>query len=120
MESRERIIIHTEDIRSRIMQAALQLSKKGGWKAVSIRKIAGIIEYSAPAIYGYFNNKEDLRREFTRQGFLTLSCQLTLASGAVISETNFKTCGLPNSFWSITHGLILLILYVMMSQRMTV
>ena len=83
MGSKERIIRHKEDIRCRIMHAALQLSKKSGWNTVSMRKIADIIEYSAPAIYEYFNNKEDLLRELTRQGFLTLFCQLTLASNAV-------------------------------------
>lgn len=83
MGSKERIIRHKEDIRRRIMHATLQLSKENGWNAVSMRKIADLIEYSAPAIYEYFNNKEDLLRELTRQGFLTLTYQLKLASNAV-------------------------------------
>ncbi|BAV07838.1 transcriptional regulator, TetR family [Filimonas lacunae] len=37
-----------------------------------MRKIADKIEYSAPIIYGHFENKEALLLEFTRQGHIRL------------------------------------------------
>jgi AcrR family transcriptional regulator len=36
---------------------------------VTIRKIAGRIEYSPPMLYGYFDSKEDILLELVRMGY---------------------------------------------------
>jgi AcrR family transcriptional regulator len=41
-----------------------------------MRKIADVIEYTAPIIYEYFANKEAILLELTRKGFLLLSKDL--------------------------------------------
>lgn len=65
----ERKIRQKEEVRCRILEAAWQIVKEEGWQALSMRKIADKIEYSAPIIYGHFENKEALLEEFTRQGY---------------------------------------------------
>ncbi|QHT71270.1 TetR/AcrR family transcriptional regulator [Rhodocytophaga rosea] len=47
-----------ENIRTGILQAARNIATKENWQAVTIRKIADEIEYTAPIVYEYFENKE--------------------------------------------------------------
>lgn len=67
---------HKESVHSAIMKTALKIAVKEGWQAVSMRKIAGIIEYSAPVIYGYFESKDKLFYELHIEGYRKLIQQL--------------------------------------------
>ena len=58
-----------KQIRVNIMEAAKNIAVEDGWSAVSVRKIAGKIEYSAPIIYEHFKNKDDLLEEIRKEGF---------------------------------------------------
>lgn len=62
-----------ESNRSNILEAALRIVKEDGWQALSMRKIADQIEYTAPMIYEYFANKEAILNELARQGHLLLA-----------------------------------------------
>ena len=73
MASKDRILRLKEETRINILDAALQIVKEEGWQALSMRKIADVIEYTAPIIYEYFSNKEAIILELTRKGFLILS-----------------------------------------------
>ena len=68
MGSKERILRLKEETRANIIEAALQIVKEDGWQALSMRKIADKIEYTAPIIYEYFANKEGILLELTRRG----------------------------------------------------
>lgn len=72
MASKERIQRLKEENRNKILTAALQIVKEEGWQALSLRKIADVIEYTAPIIYEYFKNKEAILLELTRQGYKLL------------------------------------------------
>src|ERR1700710_2678013 len=76
MASKDRILRLKEETRINILDAALQIVKEEGWQALSMRKIADAIEYTAPIIYEYFANKEAILLELTRKGFLILSKDL--------------------------------------------
>jgi AcrR family transcriptional regulator len=76
MASKDRILRLKEETRTNIMDAALQIVKEEGWQALSMRKIADVIEYTAPIIYEYFSNKEAILLELVRQGYLKLSREL--------------------------------------------
>lgn len=65
-----------EETRINILDAALQIVKEEGWQALSMRKIADVIEYTAPIIYEYFSNKDAILVELTRKGYLMLSKDL--------------------------------------------
>ncbi|WP_295796718.1 TetR/AcrR family transcriptional regulator [Mucilaginibacter sp.] len=79
MASKDRILRLKEETRCNILEAALQIVKEEGWQALSMRKIADVIEYTAPIIYEYFSNKEAILLELTRQGYLKLSRELEQA-----------------------------------------
>ncbi|MCQ6959534.1 TetR/AcrR family transcriptional regulator [Mucilaginibacter aquariorum] len=88
MASKDRIQRLKEETRSNILSAALQIVKEDGWQALSMRKIADVIEYTAPIIYEYFANKEAILLELTRKGFLLLSNDLQEAKDKYTSPAD--------------------------------
>lgn len=73
MGSKERILRLKDETRAKILDAALNIAKMEGWQALSMRKIAEQIEYTAPIIYEYFANKEGILLELTRKGYQILT-----------------------------------------------
>jgi AcrR family transcriptional regulator len=57
------------DTRAKIMDAARDLFAREGYDAVSMRRIAEVIEYSPTAIYVHFRDKQDLLLEICRSDF---------------------------------------------------
>jgi AcrR family transcriptional regulator len=83
MASKDRILRLKEETRVNILDAAFHIVKKEGWQALSMRKIAEEIEYTAPIIYEYFANKEAILEALSKQGFLLLTQQMQAASDQV-------------------------------------
>ncbi|MFL9482787.1 TetR/AcrR family transcriptional regulator [Chitinophagaceae bacterium LWZ2-11] len=79
MASKERIQRLKEETRCNILDAAFNIVKEEGWQALSMRKIADKIEYTAPIIYEYFANKEAILQELTKKGYILLSKDLDAA-----------------------------------------
>ena len=79
MGSKERIARLKEETRLNILDASLDIVKEEGWQALSMRKIADKIEYTAPIIYEYFSNKEGILLELTRKGYLILAADIKVA-----------------------------------------
>ncbi|GAB3988411.1 TetR/AcrR family transcriptional regulator [Spirosoma daeguense] len=69
MEIIERKPRSREQTRSGILKTAKSIARREGWQAVSIRKIADAIEYSAPIVYEYFDSKDVLLDEIRNEGF---------------------------------------------------
>src|SRR6187402_2875014 len=72
MGSKERINRLKENTRVNIIDAAHEIVKEEGWQALSMRKIAEKIEYTAPMIYEYYANKDAILLELTKKGYLLL------------------------------------------------
>src|ERR1700761_5028468 len=79
MASKDRIQRLKDETRINILEASLQIVKEEGWQALSMRKIADAIEYTAPIIYEYFSNKEAILLELTKKGFSILTAQIKKA-----------------------------------------
>jgi AcrR family transcriptional regulator len=73
MASKDRILRLKDETRCNILEASLDIVKEEGWQALSMRKIADKIEYTAPIIYEYFANKDAILHELTRKGFVQLA-----------------------------------------------
>ncbi|MVO90317.1 TetR family transcriptional regulator [Streptomyces sp. p1417] len=60
-----------EEVRRRtfaeILEAAARMAEAEGWQAVTVRRIAADIGYSAPVIYQHFPNKEAVLRTLLEQ-----------------------------------------------------
>ena len=72
MASKERIQRLKEETRINILDASFKIVKEVGWQALSMRKIADEIEYTAPIIYEYFANKEAILAELNNKGYVLL------------------------------------------------
>ena len=81
-ERRER---QRREVRGGILAAAREIAASEGWRAVTIRKIAGRIEYSPPVIYEHFGSKDEILLELVRLGYSeqlgTLESVLVKAKG---------------------------------------
>ncbi|HEY8485105.1 MAG TPA: TetR/AcrR family transcriptional regulator [Longimicrobiales bacterium] len=98
MASSNRRERHREQLRRRILTAAREVAVREGWHAVTIRKIASRVEYSAPAIYEYFDSKEALLVELAREGFRLLAAELRAAATAV-QRPEARLLALANAYW---------------------
>jgi AcrR family transcriptional regulator len=76
MASKERIQRLKEDTKGKILEAAYKIVKEEGWQALSMRKIADEIEYTAPIIYEYFANKEAILAELNKKGYYYLAKEM--------------------------------------------
>ncbi len=65
-ERRER---EKQGLRQAILSAALEIAAQEGWQAVTMRKVAELIEYSAPTIYEYFESKDAILQGLVHEGF---------------------------------------------------
>ena len=54
---------------------------EGGWKAVTVRRIAERIGYTNPIVYEHFGSKDDVLVELLRQGFAELLEGIEAARG---------------------------------------
>ena len=79
MASKDRKQRLKDDTRKNILDAAMRIGREDGWQALSMRKIADIIEYTPPVIYEYFANKEALMLELTKKGYLILAKDMKAA-----------------------------------------
>lgn len=70
------------ELRGGILDAAREIASTEGWQAVTIRKIAALVEYSPPVIYEYFDSKEDLLLELVRMGYAGQLEAVEAAAGA--------------------------------------
>ena len=75
-ERRERQKLATRDS---ILAAAHEIARAEGWNAVTIRRIADAIEYSAPVIYEHFASKDAVLGALQRVGFEQLTEALSQA-----------------------------------------
>src|SRR5215469_11079317 len=80
MGSKERIHRLKENTRGNILDAAYDIVKDEGWQALSMRKIADKIEYTAPIIYEYYANKAAILHELSKKGFMLLAQRMQEAS----------------------------------------
>jgi len=78
VERRERLRIQ---VRSDIVKTAKDIAREDGWTAVSIRKIADVIEYSPPILYEYFESKDKLLEAIRMEGFDYLQTEFVKIKG---------------------------------------
>lgn len=72
MAPTDRQVAELAETRQRIVDAARTLFLKHGVEAVSLRKIAEAIGYTAPALYTHFKDKSEILAEMCRQDFFAL------------------------------------------------
>ncbi len=70
-KARNRLSMHKE-----ILYAALSIVRDEGHHSLSLRRLAGNIEFSPTAVYLYFKNKDALMIDLTRLGYQQLNSSI--------------------------------------------
>jgi AcrR family transcriptional regulator len=77
MTSADRRARERQELHDKILDAARELFATHGYEAVTLRKIAEAIEYTPAAIYGHFQDKDDLIRTLCKRDVDVFSAQLS-------------------------------------------
>jgi AcrR family transcriptional regulator len=70
--------------RAAILSAARDLARREGWDAVTMRRLADEIEYSANFAYRYFTGRDDILLALVRDGFAQLREAMATAGQQLI------------------------------------
>jgi len=99
-QRRERQKLET---RNGILDAARRVARDEGWGAVTIRRIAAMVEYTPPIVYEYFANKDAVLEELQRQGFEMLTEDMRIAAA---SDENIETrlLNMVDAYWAFAHN----------------
>ncbi|WNS45039.1 TetR/AcrR family transcriptional regulator [Paenibacillus sp. MMS20-IR301] len=83
-----------EAMRRLILATAAELAAENGLDKLSVRKIAGRMEYSAGIIYHYFQGKEEIVEQLLQQGYQKMisgmDAQVQLPAEQMSAEDKFK------------------------------
>ncbi|GLV54767.1 TetR family transcriptional regulator [Dictyobacter sp. S3.2.2.5] len=85
--------------RQAILAAALEIARQDGWSALTIRKVGEHIEYSAPMVYEYFKNKEDMLLELLQDGFRQLTASMQQASISTADDEERRLLEIADAYW---------------------
>lgn len=69
MSVQDRRLKHKEELRQQILDVSKDIASSDGWQNLTIRKICQKINYTAPVIYQYFENKESILLSLREDGF---------------------------------------------------
>ncbi|MBQ1442297.1 MAG: TetR/AcrR family transcriptional regulator [Renibacterium sp.] len=79
-----------ESNRGRILDAALQVLESEGASALTIRRVAGDVEYTAPVVYQHFAGKEALLLALIVLGFEDLRADLERSAAQAPEAERFR------------------------------
>ena len=80
--------------RERILSAALDVARRDGWDAVTMRRLAEEIEYSANFAYRYFTGRDDILHTLVRDGFARLRDAMATAGASSTGAEAVRRAGL--------------------------
>ena len=88
-------------LRRDIMDAAVALAQRDGWREVSIRKVVEKIEYAPSVVYQHFDNKDELLRALREEGFGLLTEELARLKA---DSPRALLCNLAVCFWEFAQA----------------
>lgn len=95
-KARNRLNMHKE-----ILHAALSIVREEGHRSLSLRKLAGNIEYSATVMYLYFENKEALLLDLAKLGYRKLNANMD-RTGKNIADPKTRLKAMLTTYWHFT------------------
>ncbi len=103
MGSIERRGRERQRVRQKILDAARELFVAEGYDAVTMRRIAEAIEYSATAIYSHFKDKDTLIRELCREDSVSLAKALKAVAAEPDPLTRLRLIGMAFVNFGVEH-----------------
>jgi AcrR family transcriptional regulator len=90
------------EVHTSIIQTAREIAAKEGWSAVTVRKVAQSIGYTAPIIYEHFGSKDEMLDQILKHGYDVLFAKMQDSLKDVTdSEARVKT--IAKAYWDFAH-----------------
>lgn len=96
--ARERV-----QVRDRILNAAREIFATEGYEAVTMRRVADMIEYTPPVIYQHFADKATLIEELCRQDFRTFARSFQVLANVADPVARLRAMGLGYVEFALRH-----------------
>lgn len=90
-------------VRDRILDAAREVFATEGYEAVTMRRVADMIEYTPPVIYQHFADKATLIEELCRQDFRTFARSFQVLANVADPVERLRAMGLGYVEFALTH-----------------
>lgn len=102
----------SEEMQQHILDAAKDVAAADGWQNLTIRKICGKIEYTAPVVYQYFESKDKLMEALRNEGLQQIYTLLEAVDKKHKSqEKRLVEYGLAWWHFSLQHAEIYQVMY---------
>lgn len=91
-----------EEVHASIIKTAREIAADEGWSAVTVRKVAQSIGYTAPIIYEHFGSKDEMLDQILRYGYDLLFANM---QEAVKSKTDNedRVRAIAKAYWDFAH-----------------
>lgn len=91
-----------EEVHKSIMQKAREIAAQDGWAAVTVRKVAERIGYTAPIIYEHFGSKDELLNQILKEGYDTLHAEIAEAVQR-LEDKDDRIRAMAMAYWDFAH-----------------
>jgi AcrR family transcriptional regulator len=102
MGSKERKERNRLNMHKDILHAALAIVRAEGHQSLSLRRLAGNIEFSPTIVYLYFKNKEALLVDLTRFGYQQLNSNIDRDCKSIIDPRN-RLKAILTTYWNFSN-----------------
>jgi AcrR family transcriptional regulator len=91
-----------QEVRASILQTARDIAAADGWSALTVRKVAERVGYTAPIIYEYFGSKDDMLNVILKEAYDSLYTSM-------VEETEKQQTGearvraIVMAYWHFSH-----------------
>lgn len=94
--------LNREEVRSSILLTAREIAATDGWSAVTVRKVAQHIGYTAPIIYEHFGSKDEMLNQVLKTGYDMLHATM-LKDVENLTDPEQRMRALIAAFWNFAH-----------------
>jgi AcrR family transcriptional regulator len=84
------------------MQKAREIAAKDGWAAVTVRKVAERIGYTAPIIYEHFGSKDEMLNQMLKKGYDSLHDEILKAVDCCEQKED-RLRAMAMAYWNFAH-----------------
>jgi AcrR family transcriptional regulator len=91
-----------EEVRTSILQTAREIAASDGWPAVTVRKVAEQIGYTAPIIYEHFGSKQEMLTQILKQGYEQLYAVVVAAADGH-TDSGERLYAMSVAYWDFAH-----------------
>ncbi len=103
MKATERRSRQREELRAEILRAARGIVLGEGYRALTMRRIAEAIDYSAAAIYQYFENRDAIAASLMDQGFEELAASFEACAAIADPAARLEAVGRAYVAFGLDH-----------------